>query len=58
VVAYSGADDLVEKLEHYWANEDERRQIAAAGQARTLADHTYERVIAQLAPMLEARLPG
>ena len=28
---------------HYLAHEDERRAIAAAGQARTLRDHTYAR---------------
>ena len=38
------------------AHEDERAAIAAAGQARTLRDHTYARRIAQLADMLQARL--
>jgi hypothetical protein len=42
VVTYASVDDLVEKARHYLAHEDERRTIAAAGQARTLRDHTYE----------------
>jgi len=56
VVGYESADDLVEKVRHYFAADDERVAIAAAGQRRTLADHTYRRRIAELAPMLEARL--
>ena len=56
VVAYEGEDELVAKAEHYLAHEDERAAIAAAGQARTLRDHTYRRRIAELADLLQARL--
>jgi hypothetical protein len=56
VVAYEDEDDLVEKLEHYLANDDERAAIAAAGQRRTLSQHTYRRLMPELAAMLEARL--
>jgi spore maturation protein CgeB len=56
VVAYEGEDDLVEKIEHYLRNDDERLKIAAAGQQRTLNEHTYRRRIAELAAMLETRL--
>jgi hypothetical protein len=56
VVTYASEDELVEKVEHYRAHEDERAAIAAAGQARTLRDHTYRRRIAQLADLLQARL--
>ena len=56
VVGYTGADDLVDKLRYYSEHEDERRQIAAAGQARTLKEHTYSRRIDELASLLEARL--
>ena len=56
VVAYENEDDLVEKLEHYLENDDERVTIAAAGQRRTLADHTYRQLMRELAPMLERRL--
>lgn len=56
VVTYDGPDDLMDKLSHYLEHDDERRAIAAAGQARTLRDHTYAQVMARLAPMLEARL--
>ena len=56
VVVYEGEDDLVEQLRHYAAHDDERRRIAAAGQARTLREHTYAQRIAELATMLEARV--
>lgn len=56
VVTYASEDELVEKVQHYLAHEDERAAIAAGGQARTLRDHTYRRRIAQLAEMLQARL--
>jgi spore maturation protein CgeB len=56
VVAYEGEDDLVEKIEHYLTHDDERLEIAAAGQKRTLSEHTYRRRIAELATMLEKRL--
>lgn len=41
VVAYRDEDELVQAVEHYLAHEDERTAIAAAGQQRTLRDHTY-----------------
>jgi spore maturation protein CgeB len=56
VVVYDGADELVERIRHFLEHEDERRQIAAAGQRRTLTEHTYGHRIRQLATMLEARL--
>jgi hypothetical protein len=56
VVAYDGVDDLVEKIRHFLEHDEERRQIAAAGQRRTLTEHTYGHRMRQLAGMLESRL--
>lgn len=56
LIAYSGLDDLVEKLRHYREHDGERVEVAAAGQARTLRDHTYERRISELASLLERRI--
>ena len=56
VVTYAGVDDLVEKARHYLAAEDERRTIAAAGQARTLREHTYELRMRELAEILRSHL--
>ena len=56
VVAYEDEDDLVEKIEHYLEHDEERAAIAAAGQRRTLGEHTYRRRMAELAGLLEQRL--
>jgi spore maturation protein CgeB len=56
VVTYDGADQLVERIQHYLRHDDERRAIAAAGQRRTLTEHTYPRRAARLAELLELRL--
>ena len=57
IVAYDDADDLVEKARHLLADDDERGAIAAAGQARTLRDHTYAVRMAELAAILERHRP-
>jgi hypothetical protein len=54
VVTYTGADELVEKARHYLEHEDERAAIAAAGQARTLREHSYEQRTRELARLLES----
>jgi spore maturation protein CgeB len=56
VVTYEDEDDLVEKIEHYLEHDDERAEIAAAGQQRTLSEHTYGRRMTELAAILEQRL--
>jgi hypothetical protein len=55
VVAYTDAEDLVEKLAELAADPDRRLAIATAGQRRTLRDHTYGRRMRQLAELLQAR---
>jgi len=57
VVSYDGPTDLVDKLRHYIDHDDERRAIAEAGQARTLRDHTYAKLMARLADILGTKLP-
>lgn len=52
-VAYGSARDLARKLRHYLIHEEERAAIAAAGQARTLRDHTYAQRMRELAELLE-----
>jgi spore maturation protein CgeB len=56
VVAYDGVGDLVDKIRHFLEHEEERLRIAAAGQRRTLTEHTYRQRIRQLAGMLVSRL--
>jgi len=56
IVSYRDADDLVACARALRADGDRRRAIAAAGQARTLRQHTYAQRIPELAVMIEARL--
>ena len=56
VIAYADEDELVEAAEHYLSHEDERAAIAAAGQRRTLRDHTYAVRMAELTKILDAYL--
>jgi spore maturation protein CgeB len=56
VVSYHTVDDLVKSLRRYEADEDARREVAAAGHRRTISEHTYSRRIPELAAMLESRL--
>jgi spore maturation protein CgeB len=56
VVAYEDARDLAGKIAYHLDRDEERRRVAAAGQARTLRDHTYARRMTELEEILEARL--
>jgi spore maturation protein CgeB len=56
VVAYGDEAELVDLIGHYSERDHERREIARAGQIRTLAEHTYTRRISQLAEVLAAHL--
>jgi spore maturation protein CgeB len=56
VVTYDDLDDLEEKARHYMTHDDERDAIAAAGQRRTLAEHTYRHRIGELDEILRTRL--
>jgi len=53
VVAYRDAADLVALLRRYRADPGAARAIAAAGQRRTLAEHTYRHRMQQLIAILE-----
>jgi spore maturation protein CgeB len=56
VATFGDAAELVLRAEHFLAHDDERLAIAAAGQARTLAEHTYGNRLEQVASRLEAML--
>jgi spore maturation protein CgeB len=47
-VTYRSAEECVEKVRYLLAHENERQTIAAAGQRRTLHDHTYAHRAVQL----------
>lgn len=55
VATYRDDDELVATVGRLLADPDERRALAAAGQRRTLAEHTYATRMAELVALLEAR---
>ena len=56
VVAYSSSEEAAELIRYYIAHPDEASEIARAGQARTLRDHTYLRRMEELVLVLERYL--
>ena len=57
LVTYRRTDELETLIDYYLKHDDERRRIAAAGQALTLASHTYRhRAQALLESIGESRL--
>ncbi len=56
VVAYRTPEECVELAEHFLAHEDERAQIAAAGQRRTLHDHSWANRMRDLVAIVERYL--
>ena len=56
VVAYSSPEEAAELIRYYIAHPDEANEIARAGQARTLHEHTYQRRMEELVPVLERYL--
>ena len=56
VVAYRDADECVEKVKFLLSHESRRREIAAAGQRRTLRDHTFASRAAVIDAVIRAEL--
>jgi len=56
VVTYSSPEEAAEMIRYYIAHPEEARTIARAGQSRTLRDHTYQRRMEELVPILERYL--
>lgn len=54
VVSYSSTSELVEKVSYYLQHTEERERIAAAGQQRTLRDHTYQQRMVELAAIFSS----
>lgn len=53
VVVYSTPEEAAEMIRYYLDHPDEAEQIAKAGQARTLSEHTYEKRMEELVPILQ-----
>lgn len=57
-VSYSTTGELVDRVRYFLEHDEERAEVAAAGQARTLRDHTYGRRMGELATILEDAAAG
>ncbi len=44
-VTYQDEFELIEKIQYYLRHDDERKQIARAGQKRTLTGHCYDQIL-------------
>jgi len=56
VVAYGSAAEAAELIRFYLANPTKAADIARAGQRRTLREHTYEKRMGELVPLLRRHL--
>lgn len=56
VVTYRSAEECVEKAEWLLAHEGDRARIAAAGHARCLRDHSFDKRAARLHELIQGRL--
>ena len=56
VLAYSNKEEALEFVRYYLDHPSESEEIAKAGQARTLRDHTYSQRMQELVPMLKKYL--
>lgn len=56
VVTYRTADECIEKANYLLDHETERQEIAAAGQRRTLRDHTVAQRVAQIDEIIHSHL--
>ncbi len=56
VLTYRSAEECVEKVNYILEHEDERRSIAAAGQLRTLREHTFDDRVARIDEIIRSVL--
>ena len=56
VVTYSSIEECIEKVNYLLEHDDVRRQIATAGQKRTLRDHTVMNRCQQIDEILQKML--
>ena len=55
VAVWRSVDHCLKQIEHYLRDDDGRAEIARAGQARTMAQHTYRHRATEILGMLGAR---
>jgi spore maturation protein CgeB len=57
VATFRTVEECVEQVARLLERDDERTAVARAGQARCLAEHTYERRGVRLAELVRSALP-
>jgi spore maturation protein CgeB len=58
VVTYKSVQECIEKIQWLLKNSDRRKEIASAGQRRTLQDHTYANRVNELDSLFRNHLKG
>jgi spore maturation protein CgeB len=58
IIAYENADDLVDKIRFYLAQEDERRRIAVNAYRRVMRDHRIRTRLHQAATLIASGMRG
>lgn len=58
IVLYRNQEDLLEKIRHYLAHEEERAAIARAAHARVLKEHTWTQRFEQIFDAINRQLPA
>jgi len=56
VLSYRSAEECIEKINYIIEHENERREIAAAGQRRTLREHTFDNRAARIDKIIRSAL--
>lgn len=56
IITYSSKEEALEKVRYFVDHQEEAKQIAKNGQARTLRDHTYSQRMQELVPILKKHL--
>ncbi len=56
VAVFRNAEQTVEQIRYYLDHEDERAQMARAGQQRTLRAHTYRQRMGELVELVQPLL--
>jgi spore maturation protein CgeB len=53
IIGYATADELIDRIRFYLANDEERRRIARNGYRRVMADHRIRRRLHEAGALIE-----
>ncbi len=58
IEAYGTSDELIQKIDFYLSNENERKRIAVAGYSRTIADYSINVLLQKAAAVISSGIKG